>query len=181
MMRWDDHDGRGRFIAAAALRREASAERPPFSDRLHEQIVRRLPAARPPTHARRPIAAALAPPRLFNRTVITLAASAALVAVAALLVARPVRDADPARPLRPMNAGGAAVVALDAEASGELVVAAAALPDETPGIDRLPTPGEIEEELREGVTTLAVSLLEVPDWTSLADFDAGSFLGDAGR
>jgi len=180
-MRCEDHDGRGRFTAAAALRREAIAERPPFSDRLHEQIVRRLPAARPPTPARPAIAAAVAPARLFTRTVITLAASAALVAVAALLVARPVRDADPTRPLGPMNAGGAAVVALDAEASGELVVAAAALPDETPGIDRLPTPGEIEEELREGVTTLAVSLLEVPDWTSLADFDAGSFLGDAGR
>ena len=179
MMRCDDHDGWGRFTAAAALRREAIAERPPFSERLHEQIVRQLPAARPPTPTRPAVAAALAPARLFARTVITLAASAALVAV--LLVARPVRDADPTRPLGPMQAGRAAVVALDAAAPGNGGIAAPALPDETPGIDQLPTPGEIEEELREGVTTLAASLLEVPDWASLADFDACSFFGDAVR
>lgn len=180
-MRCDDHDGRGRFTAAAALRREAIAERPLFSERLHDKIVGRLPAARPPRPARPAVAATVAPPRPFNRTVITLAASAALVAVAVLLMGPPARDADPTRPFGPIHAGGASEFALEAAAPGNGGIAAASVPDETPGIDQLPTPGEIEEELREGVTTLAASLLEVPEWTSLAEFDAGSFLGDAGR
>ena len=179
-MRRDDQGGRGRFTAGAALRREAIAERPPFSEAFHKSLVRRLPTARPPRQARRAVLAAEVPPTRVRRTLIPLAVSAALVAVAVLLVARPVRDAEPARPLGPMNADGAVVVALDAATSSDLGVAAA-LPEETPGIDRLPTPGEIEEELREGVTTLAVSLLDVPEWTALADFDAGALLGEGGR
>ena len=43
------------------------------------------------------------------------------------------------------------------------------------GLDRLPMFDQIDEEVRVGLTTLAVSLLEVPDWKALAGFATSAF------
>jgi len=159
-MRRDNQAGRG---PAAALWREAIAERPPFSEELHDRLVRRLAASRPPRPVPRKVAAA--PATLIRRMRIPLALSVAVMATTVALVGWNGRDALPRPPAGLSAAGGLPDVAP---------------PEEPLGIDRLPTPGEIEEEVRESVTTLAASLLGVPEWTAVADFDAGGFLGGGG-
>jgi hypothetical protein len=101
---------------------------------------------------------------LARWAVVPLAVSVMVLAVLVLLVARPGSDTQPIQPTGVV--GEASPVA----AMEELLA-----------IDRLPTPGDIEEALRETMATLAVSLLDVPEWTTLADFDAGTIRADGGR
>jgi hypothetical protein len=54
-------------------------------------------------------------------------------------------------------------------------IVAAGEEDEPVGLDRLPMFDQIDEEVRAGLTTLAVSLLEVPDWRPLAGFATSAF------
>jgi hypothetical protein len=60
-------------------------------------------------------------------------------------------------------------------------VVASPQPDQqsVPGIESLPLFDEIDEGVRDGVRTLAASLVELPDWASLADFDAVALLAAA--
>lgn len=44
------------------------------------------------------------------------------------------------------------------------------------GIDRFPMFDELDAGVREGVSTLAATLLDVPEWRMLAEFDAAGFL-----
>jgi hypothetical protein len=156
------------------LEHEALADRPPFSEAFHERLVRRLPAAA--TSRQPPLVAAAASPAR-RRTVVPLAVAVGLVGVAVLTMARPGRDGLPER-------SGVRVAAEDAAAGigdgfagrGQRLTDAA---EELLGIDRLPMFDELEAEVRAGLTTLAVSLLEVPDWGPLAAL-AGAGLPDAG-
>jgi hypothetical protein len=163
-MRREDQRDRGRFAAGAALRREAIAERPPFSEAFHNRLARRLPAVARPRPAPRRVAAVGVASLLARWAVVPLAVSVMVLAVLVLLVARPGSDTQPIQPTGVV--GEASPVA----AMEELLA-----------IDRLPTPGDIEEALRETMATLAVSLLDVPEWTTLADFDAGTIRADGGR
>ena len=53
-------------------------------------------------------------------------------------------------------------------------------PTDTPiGIEQLPMFDEIEEGVVDGVKSLATTLLDVSDWTMLADFDPSQILGNS--
>lgn len=173
-MPWHEPDHRDRQprggSLAAALRREAIAERPAFSREFHDQLMRRVTKpARPrpnPTVAAKPLSARWPAAGL----VATLAAVVAVVAVSVMTpssddVSR-VRQGEPRPPL-------AATTTASAPDGGAIAG------DEAPGIDRLPTFTEIEESVSDGVASLAASLFEVPDWTALADFDASAGLDAA--
>lgn len=179
----DDRGAGGRCGVGATLRREALAERPQFSEEFHERLVQRLPAAARPRTAPPPVAPPATPPSGIRRAVLPLAVSATAVAAAVLLLALPRREAQPDRLPRPIAGGGVQVMTLapPMAARGEPGEPTIGLEQEPVGIDRLPTFDEIGESVREGVTTLAVSLLEVPEWTAVADFDTGEFFGDGGR
>lgn len=154
-MRRDDRGHRRRSTAGAMLRHEALADRPLFSEAFHERLVRRLPVAAAPRRSPT-VAAAAWPARL--RIVMSLATVAGLVGMVVLLAARPDRAGPLAR---------------------DLPVTIAVAAEEPLGIDRLPLFDELQEEVRAGLTTLAVSLLEVPDWGPLAAL-AGAGLPDPG-
>jgi hypothetical protein len=135
---------------AAALRREARAERPPFAPALHEGVLATL-AARSVARADRPAApaghepAVARPRRALPWSAATggLAAAVACLAVAVVTVGP--RPAPPA----------ALPVAADTEA----------------GIERLPTPDEIGATVFAQISTfaaLAVGVPELPDLTALA-------------
>ncbi len=183
MMHNDDRAAGGRGGVGAALRREAVAERPRFSEEFHERLVQRLPVASAPRTALPAFTLPANPPSPIRRAALPLAVSATLVAAAILLLALPGREAQPDRVPGPIAGGGVELVTLTPPmaARGEPGEPTIGLEQEPVGIDRLPTFDEIGESVREGVTTLAVSLLEVPEWTALADFDAGEFFSDGGR
>jgi hypothetical protein len=152
---------------AESLRREAAGERPMFSAALHEQILRGMPV-KPAT----PAVIELAEPRVEGvgrsawRQVSLTVAGAALVLAVVIVGAGP----DPADG-PPQRVGLVATVPADgsdAAATGD----AAEL-----GIERVPMFDELEAGVREGVSTLAATLLDVPEWRMLADFDAAGFLG----
>jgi hypothetical protein len=176
-MRRDDHGGRRG--AVAALRREAIAERPPFSEAFHDRLVRRLSACSSLPPVPRPVAPLATQPVPVRRAVLPVAA--AVVAVVILLVARFDREAPPDRSPVPTGEGGVAPRAVSSLGNGELDQVMTGQEREPVGIDRLPTFDELEESVAEGVTTLMVSVLEVPEWTALADWDAGSILGGGTR
>ncbi len=181
MMRCDDQPGDRRLGPAAVLRREACSERPPFSEAFHDRLMRRLPNSPGSRQTPLSVAPVAAPPGLIRRAMLPGSISAAVVSVAFLLVARSGLLSRADRASRTV-AGGEAERAppamLAGGVQGELTIGQE---QESVGIDRLPMFAEIEESLREGVTTLAASLLEVPEWTALADFDAGGLGGDEGR
>lgn len=156
---------------ADLLRREATGERPMFSGRLHGRILRRLPV--------KPAAAAVIPtaePRAEGtgrsawRQLSLAAAAAALAAVAIAIVgAGPDQVGGPPRSV--------ALVAMDPAGGSEVAAAGEAAAAAELGIDRVPMFDELDAGVREGVSTLAATLLDVPEWRMLADFDAAGFLG----
>lgn len=163
-------DDRGGRRLGRLLRREAHGERPEFSAEFQARLVRRIGPL-----AGREVAAEIKPAPVASnaasgRRSWPLAAAAVLGLVAAGLgLVR--REGPPGGPASAPRARSAAVTASE-------------MPDEvTPGdeemlgIEQLPTFDELEEGLRAGVRTLAASLVDVPDWASLAEFDAASLLG----
>ncbi|MFM8414519.1 MAG: hypothetical protein ACKOCX_07315 [Planctomycetota bacterium] len=161
---------RGRFHSgsvATRLRREAAADRPAFSAEWHERVVRRLVADGKGPRAPQPKVAeplAVEPRRRWIVAVIPLAAAVVVAATVVVLM-------HPGPDLRIGGAGqgerpasDAAVASVPAEADGPV------------GLERLPMFDEIDAGVRDGVASLAASLLEVPDWTMLAELDAGAVL-----
>ena len=152
------------------LRREAAGDRPRFSQALHERILRRLPVG----PAAGPVARVVEPRQLAARGWAwglfgSVAGVAALAAVAlALGGARP----NPAGESLP----AASVVTIDL--AGTTVAGDGVSPDAAGlAIDSVPSFVHLEAGVREGVSTLAATLLDVPEWRMLADFDAAGFLG----
>lgn len=135
-------DGRG---LVAALRREARAERPPFSAALHDGVL----AAVAVESARRPSRPAGRPARFRA----ALGGLAAAVACAVVAIGGFWRREAP----RPGNAAPVAAVA------------------DMPGIERLPTPAEIGAGVLAEVTTLAADAVGLRELTGLASLDPAMF------
>ena len=165
--RMRQNDGEKKPGLAARLRREARGERPEFSAGFQTRLMRRVePLPESLTESLpRPMPALTGSQRASHAR----AASRLPVAVATLLLVAwssgfrlQSRPAEPAAP-------------------PPVAVAASPQPDQqsVPGIDSLPMFDEIDEGVRDGVRTLAASLVELPDWASLADFDAVAVLAAA--
>jgi hypothetical protein len=155
---------------ADLLRQEAARERPLFSEALHGRILRRLPV-----NADAPAVIRHAEPRAGRAgrsawwpSGIVAAAVAVAAAIAVIAV-------------RPEPAGGqprsVAVVAAEPAGGSEDAAQGGATEAAEFGIERVPTFDDLEAGVREGVSTLAATLLDVPEWRMLADFDAAGFLG----
>jgi hypothetical protein len=149
------------------LRQEAARERPLFSDVLHGRIMQQLsqsPVGPGLIHAREPQPEGVGQLAWWRfRWAPGLATlAAAIVAVVAVIGAWTDRRGDLLE----------SVVVAQAVA-GSAPAADAADPD----FDQVPTFDELEAGVREGVSTLAATLLDVPEWRTLADFDAAGFLG----
>lgn len=145
----------GRALAAR-LRQEAAEELPRFSATLHERIVRRLPRTRTTeamSDTQRQPAALGSSWRILG----PVAASVLVAAVIAAWIDGPSSRATARSSIMP----AAEHLAADSE----------------PGIERVPMFDEIEAGAREGVTVLAATLLEAPEWRTLIDFDPAAFLG----
>jgi hypothetical protein len=155
---------------AESLRREAAGERPMFSVALHERILWGMTVTPP---AVTPIAEprAQGAGRSAWRQV-SLAAAAAVLAVMALAINRAGRDPAGGQP-RPV-----ALVVVDPAGGSEVAAGGDAADAAEFGIERVPTFDDLEAGVREGVSTLAATLLDVPEWRMLADFDAAGFLGE---
>jgi len=162
---------------ATRLRREARGERPAFSPEFQARLVTRLEACpRRPAPMAPPAAPAQPVRRAGWRPFAPLAAGlVGVAAITVLAVVLPGIQPGPLGGVRPGAGEGASAPPLDeqtlAPAGGE--------PDELPAIALLPLYDEIEAGLRDGVRTLAQSLVELPDWASLAEFDAAALLGAA--
>jgi hypothetical protein len=153
------------------LRREARGERPAFSPEFQARLERRLEAS-----PRRPAPPAGPARPAWRRPFAAFAAGLAVVAgIAALTVVLPGIEPGPLGGVRP-GAGEGAAVALVAELGQ---ASAGGEGGELPPIVVLPLYHEIEAGLRDGVRTLAESFVELPDWASLAEFDAAALLGAA--
>lgn len=162
-----ERDRFGNGSLATRLRREAAAERPAFSPGLHERFVRRLAVDAGGQRALQPTVAA-GPRRRWLVAVMPLAVACVAAAAVTLLIdaapdRRIVREWEGERP-----STGAAVASDRADMDGIV------------GLERLPMFDEIDAGLRDGVVTLAASILEVPDWTMLAELDARALL-DSGE
>ena len=166
-MRQDD--GEEKPGLAARLRREARGERPEFSAGFQTRLMRRIELL--PESLPRPMPALTGgQPAGHTRAASRFpVAGAAAVLVATLLLVTWSSgfrlQSPPAEPAAPSPAA----------------VAASPQPDQqsVPGIESLPMFDEIDEGVRDGVRTLAASLVELPDWASLADFDAAAMLAAA--
>lgn len=152
------------------LRREAAGDRPRFSLALHERILQRLPVG----PAAGPVARVVEPRPLATRGWVwgLFGSVVGVAALAALTIAF--------GGARPNPAGGtlpaAAVVTIDL--AGTTVAGDGVSPDVAGlAIDSVPSFDQLEAGVREGVSTLAATLLDVPEWRMLADFDAAGFLG----
>ncbi|MBM4021030.1 MAG: hypothetical protein FJ284_02090 [Planctomycetes bacterium] len=157
-------EGRANGSLASVLRREAVADRPAFSEPLHDRIMRRVTTARWSRPGPKPVLEP--PPARRLGDVIAAAVSAAAVVVALLMTASP----DGGGASRGMRA--TVPTPIDGTRAAESPSAAVtASGDVLPTIDRLPTLEEIEESVNHGVASLAASLFEVPDWTALAELD----------
>ena len=167
--RFRQNDGEEKPGLAARLRREARGERPEFSAGFQTRLMRRIEPL--PESLPRPMPALTGSQRAGHARAASRlpVAGAAAVLVATILVVTwssgfrlQSRPAEPAAP-------------------SPVAVAASPQPDQqsVPGIDWLPMFDEIDEGVRDGVRTLAASLVELPDWASLADFDAVAVLAAA--
>jgi len=171
--RMRQNDGEKKPGLAARLRREARGERPEFSAGFQTRLMRRvepLPESLPESLPR-PMPVLTGSQRAGHARAASRlpVAGAAAVLVATLLLVTWSSgfglQSPPAEPAAPSPAA----------------VAASPQPDQqsVPGIDSLPMFDEIDEGVRDGVRTLAASLVELPDWASLADFDAVAVLAAA--
>ena len=171
--RMRQNDGEQKPGLAARLRREARGERPEFSAGFQTRLMRRiesLPASLPECLPRSVPALTggqgAGQARAASRLPV---AAAAAMLVATLLVVT-------------WSSGfGLQSPTAEPVASSAVAVVASPQPDQqsVPGIDSLPMFDDIDEGVRDGVRTLAASLVELPDWASLADFDAAAMLAAA--
>jgi hypothetical protein len=139
---------------SARLRREVRDTRPEFSEAFHARLIERLavesvslPSQRDDGPRRRP--------RGLARLTVPAGAAVALAALVAVLVSgRGARETAPdSTPLVPR----------DRQVVNTIPAG---------GLESLPLYADIDAGVREGVWMLASSLVEVPDWARLADFDA---------
>jgi len=167
--RMRQNDGEEKPGLAARLRREARGERPEFSAGFQTRLMRRieslpelLPRPMPALAGSQPAGHARAASRLP-------VAGAAAVLLATLVL---VTLSSGFRLQSPLT---------EPAAPSPVAVVASPQPDQqsVPGIESLPLFDEIDEGVRAGVRTLAASLVELPDWASLADFDAVAMLAAA--
>ena len=171
--RMRQNDGEQKPGLAARLRREARGERPKFSAGFQTRLMRRiesppeslpecLPRSVPALTGGQGAGHARAASRL------SVAAAAAMLLATLLVVSWSSGFGLQSPPAEPA-------------ASSAVAVVASPQPDQqsVPGIDSLPMFDEIDEGVRDGVRTLAASLVELPDWASLADFDAAAMLAAA--
>jgi hypothetical protein len=167
--RFRQNDGEEKRGLAARLRREARGERPEFSAGFQTRLMRRIeslpelvPRPMPALAGSQGAAHARAPSGLP-------VAGAAAVLLATLLVVTWSSGFGLQSPLA------------EPAAPSPVAVVASPQPDQqsVPGIESLPLFDEIDEGVRDGVRTLAASLVELPDWASLADFDAVAMLAAA--
>jgi hypothetical protein len=174
MLFHDEHDDRRGLPRSLGprLRREAREARPAFSPEFQARLLAGLEAGpRRPTPPAGLAAAAEPGVSAGWRPLVALAAGlAGVAAIAALAVMLP--GVQPAAP----GAGEGPAAALPA---AQTALPATTEPAELPAIVLLPLYDEIEAGLRDGVRTLAESLVELPDWASLAEFDAAALLGAA--
>lgn len=157
---------------ATLLWQEAARDQPRFSPALHRRILRRLPVT-----AGRPAVSPVCDPRPQGEgrsawRQLGMATAAATVAVATLAFIA----------MRPDPAGGppravALIAVTPAAEANESVSDGMPSGAATIGIDTVPMFDELEAGVREGVSNLAATLLDVPEWRMLADFDAAGFLG----
>jgi len=169
----DEHDDRRGLPRSLGprLRREAREARPAFSPEFQARLVAGLE-----TGLRRPtppagLAGATEPEvRGGWQPLAALAAGLAGVAAVAVL-AMVLPGGQPGMPWAVEGPAAAMPAARAAPTTTE--------PAELPAIMLLPLYDEIEAGLRDGVRTLAESLVELPDWASLAEFDAAGLLGAA--
>ena len=152
------------------LRREADGERPRFSQALHERIVERLPGDVVVAGEARAGEPRLVAARRRAWRAVGLSVGVAVAAVVVIVGFAPTPDPADERPR------GAIVASID-PAGGDAVAGGVPPEASEPGIDTVPTFDELEAGVREGVSTLAATLLDVPEWRMLADFDAAGFLG----
>jgi hypothetical protein len=161
----------------AALRGEAQRERPVFSPEFHARLMRRLTPEIPTAGASQPL---IGRPRTQHTSWrgpliggIVAGVVAGCLAAAVFTAVGPLQLGSRGVPEEMPAGGGVRSVAVtltaaDAQQGG--------VERGTTVIERLPMFDEIDEEVRSGVVLVASSLLGVPDWRSLADFDAVGFL-----
>jgi len=166
----DDRDQRPRplYGLGPRLRREALETRPAFSPEFQARLVAGLEAcpSRPTPPAG--VAAAAEPKgRTGWRPLAAIAAGVAVAAAVAVVLPG-------SQPVTPGAGEGPAAAMLAGQVAPD-----APQPAEPPAVMVLPLYDEIEAGLRDGVRTLAESFVELPDWASLAEFDAAALLGAA--
>lgn len=171
--RMRQNDGGQQPGLAARLRREARGERPEFSAGFQTRLMRRieslpesLPASLPRSVPALTGGQGASHARAASR--LPVAAAAAMLVATLLVVTWSSGFGLQSPPAEPAAPSAVAVVA-------------SPQPDQqsVPGIDSLPMFDDIDEGVRDGVRTLAASLVELPDWASLADFDAAAMLAAA--
>lgn len=152
---------------ATRLRREAVADRPAFSADFHDRLRKRL--AREPLQTRIPVAVPIAIPAIprGRRTSAPLPAAAFVAALAMFMI-----TAETRRQEGGAGQGDVLGVATVGPDKGPAAVADLIGVDGAVGLDGLPMFDEIDAGVREGVASLAISLLDMPDWTKLAAFEA---------
>lgn len=151
---------------AARLRREAAADRPAFSVEFQGRLARRLAAeGKRPRAAREDLAEPVAV--RSPRTWIPLAAAVVAAGALTMLVALGTNPAEGVAGRRGDRLAVPRVPAGVAEADGPV------------GLERLPMFDEIDAGVREGISSLAAALIEPPDWSALAVFDARALVEPA--
>lgn len=137
----------------ARLRHEARSTRPSFSDALHDRLMERIASERMSLPSRNADVLQGRPMRL-SRFAMPIAATVAVAAVMTVLVTGRGPDEGPVR-LVPIEFSNPS------------------RPADMPsvGIDSLPLYDDIDAGVRAGAWMLASSLVDVPDWASLADFN----------
>lgn len=169
----DDVEANG---LAACLAEEATCERPVFSPGFHAAVMQRVRAEadrRPPRRLHAPPDAASCGGRPVPQPALRLAALAICGGVALMLAS----GFPPGQVWLGLPAGDrveSVSAALHRDRPLPLEVAAA---EETSLIERLPLFDDIDREVRSGVVLVAASLLDLPAWRDVADFDPVGFLG----
>ncbi len=163
MMKSNRDRGGPSAAVQSALERDALATRPPFSATFHERLMDRIVcevASGPNTERLRRKASPPASVRILARSgggvAALIVASWAVVWLAGRLGGGPGTD--------DVTAGSAPVAVAVQQDDGERLVA----------IETLPLYDDLDSGLRASVWTLAESLIELPDWANLADFDAAA-------
>lgn len=168
-MKSNRHGGMPTAALRRTLRRDALATRPLFSTAFHERLVERVAceaALKSEVERPQPWASSPVAPRALGFAggglVAVVVASWAVFWMVGGHENSPVRG--------------------DVVAGGSRISAAAQLADERlVSFDTLPLYEDLDLGVRAGAWTLAESLVELPDWANLADFDAAALRSAAFR